>query len=386
MRALLRPVALGLVVIACLSGTTAASPSAVGAAGCEGWSGAQPLGDRANGVAVVSACRAWLVGTDIEQWNGFAWYPQTLSAPAGSTGYGLQGVAATSASNAWAAGFAVVGGVFQTLIQHWDGHAWSIQPSKNVGTGANTLAGLAATSATDAWAVGNYASGTTQEPLIEHWNGSSWKRSALPPLPTGATGGLLTAVTATSASNAWAVGATRYGSGDQSLILHWNGRVWAREPSPNPGGTGAAAFTFPSSVIATSATNAWAVGVWFDTARLKYRTLVLRWAGSSWKMQKAPSTPDQSNYLYGVTAESRSSAWAVGSHQALVSGVYQPLQTLIEHWDGTRWSIVPSPDPGGAAANNQLLAVAARPGVTPWAVGWHETSTNPEQELALHCC
>lgn len=39
--------------------------------------------------------------------------------------------------------------------------------------------------------------------------------------------GLLSAVAATSASNAWAVGNTTAGApGNKTLILHWNGTAW----------------------------------------------------------------------------------------------------------------------------------------------------------------
>jgi hypothetical protein len=55
-------------------------------------------------------------------------------------------------------------------------------------------------------------------PLILRWNGHAWKRA---PVPSVA--GSLSSIDATSASNAWAVGDT---SGGRSLILHWNGRTW----------------------------------------------------------------------------------------------------------------------------------------------------------------
>jgi len=63
-------------------------------------------------------------------------------------------------------------------------------------------------------------------------------------------------VTATSAGNAWAVGAYTVGTADQkTLILRWNGTKWTHVPSPNP---------VPSNdltgVAASSGSNAWAVG------------------------------------------------------------------------------------------------------------------------------
>src|SRR2546430_11599041 len=45
------------------------------------------------------------------------------------------------------------------------------------------------------------------------------------------------------------------GGGNKTLILHWNGTTWAHVPSPNP-----ASFNNLTGVTATSASNAWAVG------------------------------------------------------------------------------------------------------------------------------
>jgi hypothetical protein len=77
---------------------------------------------------------------------------------------------------------------------------------------------VTATSASNAWAVGS----TGTKTLIVHWNGTAWKRV---PSPTPAAGGFLGGVTATSARNAWAVGRT----GGKTLIEHWNGVTWRRE-------------------------------------------------------------------------------------------------------------------------------------------------------------
>ena len=60
----------------------------------------------------------------------------------------------------------------------------------------------------------------------------------------------VSAVAATSARNAWAVG-----GGPRTMILHWNGTAWKRVPSP-----GHAYSTFLISVAAISADDAWAVG------------------------------------------------------------------------------------------------------------------------------
>lgn len=64
------------------------------------------------------------------------------------------------------------------------------------------------------------------------------------------------AVTATSASNAWAVGLFSGGAADQGILMHWNGTKWACVPSPDPGVAGSDLF----GVSASSPGNVWAVG------------------------------------------------------------------------------------------------------------------------------
>ena len=66
---------------------------------------------------------------------------------------------------------------------------------------------------------------------------------------------MLAAVTATAIRNAWAVGYSANGTGNSTLVLHWNGTKWAHVGSPNLGATNVLL-----GVAASSAGNAWAVG------------------------------------------------------------------------------------------------------------------------------
>ena len=126
---------------------------------------------------------------------------------------------AASTSNAWAAGATDNGSADRTLILHWNGSTWAQTPSPNQGgaAAANSLNGVAATSPTNAWAVGRSATGLVHMALILHWDGTKWARV---PAPHPGTTSDLFAVAAASANNAWAVG-TFTGSGPaQALALH----------------------------------------------------------------------------------------------------------------------------------------------------------------------
>ncbi len=295
----------------------------------------------------------------------------------------LLGVAATSATNAWAVGVFFTGDLGQTLIEHWNGTTWEVQPSPNVGSRRNVLNGVAATSATNAWAVGafNY-NGSPRQTLIEHWDGTAW--SVQPSPNPGSYSSTLSGVAATSATDAWAVGHSfnGFGTTDQTLIEHWDGTVWTVQPSPNVPHTN----NDLNGVAATSGTHAWAVGDYFaDTAHGLHvsRTLVEHWNGTAWTVQPSPNVGRIENALFGVAATSGTNAWAVG--YSFNGG---PPLTLIEHWNGTAWVVQPSPNVGNNT--NALFGVAATSGTDAWAVGHYRayTATNPgaDRNLIEHCC
>lgn len=143
-------------------------------------------------------------------------------------GNALSCVAAISANDIWAVGvswqrFEVIPDVDQSLIEHWNGTAWSIVPDASpTNTDLNGVAGVATN---DVWAVGRVYTSQTQNAVIEHWNGTAW--SLVPtPAPNGSE---LHAVAAISATDVWAVGYTDSGP----LIMHWNGTVWSIVPGPS---------------------------------------------------------------------------------------------------------------------------------------------------------
>jgi hypothetical protein len=334
-----------------------------------------PDRDHLNGVTATSSTKAWAVGwyhprkngaqTLIESWNGKAWNLQPSANPNSHADH-LNGVVATSSTNAWAVGSYKAGGGFHTLIEHWNGRAWKIEPSPNLaGSSGAFLYGVAASSSTNAWAVGYYDNGTAAQSLIERRHGTAW--TVVPsPSPGGSSGTVLTAVTATSSTNAWAVG----WSGTQTLVEHWDGTAWTVVPSPNPGSERDQLF----GVAATSATNAWAVG-YYSSLSPDTQSLIEHWDGKAWTVESSPGP----GVLRSVAATSSTNAWAVGA-----SG-FQRYVTLIEHWNGKNWKVQPSPNPGPPSRHsvNKLDAVAATP-TNAWAVGYYSTRRGLAKTLIEH--
>src|SRR5262249_5512555 len=93
----------------------------------------------------------------------------------------------------------------------------------------------------------------------------------------------------------------------------------------------------------------------------------LHWDGTSWS--QIPTARLRFGGVVAVTALSPTNVWAVGAGPGVPTGGFSAHPTaVIEHWDGTTWSVVPSPNPN-PQGNNSLVAVAAVSANDIWAVG-----------------
>ena len=110
-----------------------------------------------------------------------------------------------------------------------------------------------------------------------------------------------------------------------------------------------------ATVEAVSGADVWAVG-YTGSGSGAQQTLTEHWNGSKWSIVDSPNANSQVNHLYGVAAVSTNDVWAVGSIRAGSSS-----QTLVQHWDGASWQTVPSPNPGTAGN-----PARASPAPTSW--------------------
>jgi hypothetical protein len=164
----------------------------------------------------------------------------------------------------------------------------------------------------------------------------------------------LSGIAAVSPTDVWAVGLQRDADGNnRTLTEHWNGSSSQVVPSPNVGPKS----NWLRDVVAISATDVWAVGNHDNFKATNSMTLIEHWNGSAWHVVPSPSTA-VGNDLVSVTAASATDVWAVGS--ASGSG-------LIEHWDGSSWSAVSHPE--FAHRDEMLVDVSASSSSDVWAVG-----------------
>lgn len=199
----------------------------------------------------------------------------------------------------------------------------------------------------------------------------TWKRAASP--PAGDWWHNLSAVSARTANDAWAVG--WYTSTPHTLTFgqHWDGREWAAIPVPNPSEptTWTLARNQLRDVAVVGRTEAWAVGDYLDDETHFNAPFAEHWDGRAWTLVALPRLPS-GGYLYSVDGASPDDVWAVGS--VVVS---KTVKALILHWDGSAWTVAHHPP---SAPGSKLRSIDARRPNDVWAVG----SSGGEPPLAEH--
>jgi hypothetical protein len=286
-----------------------------------------------------------------ESWNGSAW--SIMPSPnVGSRGV-VGGINCRSSKFCFAVGTRVG----KTLIEKWNGSAWSILPSPSVRF-SNDLASVSCASASSCTAVGSYVSGANvgTATFVESWNGKTW---SFVPSPTGPSDTYLTGVSCVSATSCTAVGVFSGDSGvSQTLVESWNGSTWSIPSSPDQG----SGNNTLAGVSCRSMSFCIAVGNYVDAGGVS-QTLIESWNGSTWSIPTSPDQGTGNNTLAGVSCRSVSFCTAVGNYV----NAEGKSQALIESWNGSTWSIVPSP--GLGAEENQLFAISCATTTSCAAVG-----------------
>jgi hypothetical protein len=210
--------------------------------------------------------------------------------------------------------------------------------------GGAALFAVSAVSASDAWAVGiggqpEFGSHT----VAMHWDGADWTRVSSP--SPGRFAGL-NAVSAVTASDVWAAGwVERFPEGAtviRPMVLHWDGRAWSRIDLPV--GDPSLEGVVLTGVSADAPNDAWAVGYSFESPAVPRAAVALHWDGKDWRSVAVPLAGSY-DVLQGVWANSVNNAWAVGSTD--VNGGHHVV-TVTLHWNGNAWKRIHSPNPLGA--------------------------------------
>ena len=204
----------------------------------------------------------------------------------------------------------------RNLAERWNGRAWRVIPTPDVGSDGNDLQAVGCTSQSRCWAVGTTGSGI----LILRWNGSKW--TTLVGTTGGASGDYLAAVSCGASSMCVAVG-KKNGTG---LIMKWTGGSWLTVPSAQ-----GASAPYLASVSCASRTFCLAGG-----QTTKFRAFAEVWRGKNWAAESPPPALGGSSAITSISCPFVSSCTSVGS--------FGPAGSFAATLVGSRWQLgkVPS--------------------------------------------
>jgi hypothetical protein len=263
----------------------------------------------------------------------------------------LESISASSKDDMWSVGASTI---------HYDGQMWTAFSAPGMtGTGTSLLTGVADVSPTNVWAVGYInlqVIGQYESAIVEHFDGTSWTVFPSPQFPPPDTATLY-AVTAISATDIWAGGELFEDPYALPLLEHFDGNSWTQFGPP-------VTDCVVWGISADATNDVWAVG-----STLGGGTCALHYDGSAWMNVQSPDQCCGYNELNGVVALAPDNVWAAGWYIQSPTND-RPLLTLVEHWNGSEWEIVSSPNVGeGGKDSSRLRGIFAASATDIWAVG-----------------
>jgi len=253
----------------------------------------------------------------------------------------------------------------------------STQPSSPASWSTNSPSGstydniyaMSAPTATSAWAVGyEQPSGASKQPVTYYNNGSSWTKYS-PPSQGIYTNHWLYGIAANSSADAWTVG-EYVPSNHQTLAYRWNNstHAWSLITSDNPASSGYSNELY--GVAIDSSGNVYAVGQYWITGS-GYQPLLEKWNGTKLAQQSLSLPSGETGAtLNSIAFSSSSNGWAVGTATGTTNSY------IIYHYDGSSWTPTL-----GSITNANLKSVVIVSSSEAWAVGSQGSSNTP---LILH--
>jgi hypothetical protein len=258
-----------------------------------------------------------------------------------------------------------------TLAEQWNGTSWSVVPVPGfTGAASSQPFGVSCGSAHSCFATGYYTDSISgdQLPLLERWSGSRWTLASLP-IPSGTVDTRLFDVSCTAANACTAVGEALTHTTATAFADRWNGITWTAQHVPGKAGLGSAL----GSVSCTAANACTAVGALLNRSTGEDSTLAEFWNGSTWTVQPTPGeSGSSSSDLFSVSCTSADACMSAGGFSKIGSsgGV------LSELWSGGQWTLKSLPSPSNpqvsipnsvsCAAPNACTAVGSWLNRTPF--------------------
>jgi hypothetical protein len=290
------------------------------------------------------------------------WTLQSVPTPTGGGSSGLYGVACPTSTVCTAVGATSAG----AFAARWNGTAWTDETTP-LPTRARTgeLGGVACPTTTFCMAVGYYIT-RSHHPLAERWNGTSWSLLNVP-TPSGASGSGLAGIVCTSTSACLAVGFDYVDGTNAAIAATWNGSKWSVTTLPNPTGSNASVAL---GVSCPSASDCFALGSYTDASTMNEYSLAEHWNGSTWTIEPTPNPTDSAGQveMMSVSCSAASACGAVGWYLSDTNGP----QGLAMRWNGSTWAAQTFVSPTTAT---ELFGIACKSTSVCTAVGYDTTSS-----------
>lgn len=158
----------------------------------------------------------------------------------------------------------------------------------------------------------------------------------------GSADGSLRSVVATSPTNAWAVGTAYRGQTPSGpLVDHWNGRAWQSASIPGSGGIGL------GLVAASAPNNVWTIGSAQDATDVK----AFHYDGSHWHSVPVPANIEG---LGNLIAFGPNDVWLNAGSDGVTNCTPTGTGVCADlwHWNGSTWHDFPFQGPAGSGAGS----------------------------------
>jgi hypothetical protein len=311
---------------------------------------------------------AWLAWAPAAGASPPAWTLQATANPAGLSANILGSVSCPAAGPCMAVGYHMTPNYgFVALAERWNGRTWALTTMDPTLTStASTLVAVSCPSATACTAVGFYYPGDgLPAPVVERWNGTAWTGQAVPTVPCriiigqGCAGPppsiSLDGVSCATTEACTAVGDVETGTDTTAdVALLGNGSTWTVQPTPTPP---AGSSTSLNAVSCPSVKDCVAVGQ--EELAGANAGWADHWNGSTWTGVVVPLPGGD---LTGVSCSSAEACTAVGYLVATAGAATGVAVPVAERGNGVTWTEqgVPRPPstlpvtgaaPAGSAGN-----------------------------------
>jgi len=189
---------------------------------------------------------------------------------------------------------------------------------------------------------------------------------------------MLNEVAVVSPDDAWAVGRKYVPVGSdwetQTYALHWDGSAWSVVPTPSPSPYPGGGWADLQTVHAVTSDDVWAAGgqrIQAPDGFVGTHLMVQHWDGSQWSLVDAPITVGGSgNFVDDIEVVAEDDVWFVGDWLEFPPQNAAEKRALAMHWNGSSLVVHDTPFfDNNSIGGHGLTAISAVSSDDIWAVG-----------------